>query len=118
MFYFNNKHKRIDLLNKRPRNLSGGGMIEDHPNNKHKNDDTISSYLAYGNLVIPKKVVDSGILNPYLKKHKIKDEKETNSNNLSKTIVQAGEIVVHKKYAKGVEDYLKKHGIILPLNYS
>lgn len=115
MFYFNNKGKRIDLLNKRPRNLSGGGIIKDHPNNEHKHDDTISSYLAYGNLVIPKKVVDSGILNPYLKKHKIKDDKETNPKNLSKTIVQAGEIVVHKKYAKGVEDYLKKHGITLPL---
>jgi len=34
---------------------------------------------------------------------------------LGKTIVMPGEYVVHKKYAKKVEAFLKKKGIVLPL---
>lgn len=115
MFYYNNRGKRIDIVNKRPRNLSAGGMIEDHPSipKAHKNQDTISSYLEYGSLVVPVPVMKSGVMDGY--KGKIKDEKQTDKNELSKTIVMPGELVVHKKYARQVENFLRKKGIKLPL---
>lgn len=115
MFYYNNKGKRIDLLNKRPRNLSAGGMIEDHPSipKEHKRQDTISSYLEYGSLVVPVPVMKSGVMDEY--KGEIKGEKQNDKKELSKTIVMPGELVVHKKYAGKVENFLRKKGIKLPL---
>ena len=115
MFYYNKQGKRVDLLNKRPRNLSRGGMIEDHPSipKANKNQDTISSYLEYGSLVVPVPVMKSGVMDEY--KGPIQDKKQTDKKQLSKTIVMPGELVVHKKYADKVENFLRKKGIKLPL---
>lgn len=113
MFYYNQKGKRIDLLNKRPRNLSQGGMIKDHPHNKHKDQDTISSYLEYGSLVVPVPVMKSGVMDEY--KGEIKGEKQNDKKELSKTIVMAGEMVVNKKHASKVESFLRRKGVTLPL---
>ena len=115
MFYYNKKGQRIDLLNKRPRNLSAGGLIADHPHNRHKDQDTISSYLEYGSLVVPVPVMKKGVMKEY--KGKIKGPKVSDRKKLSKTIVMAGELVVNRRYAKGVEQFLRKRGIRLPLGH-
>lgn len=113
MFYYNKQGRRIDIVNKRPRNLSAGGLIKDYPNNKHPDQDTISSLLEYGSLVVPVKVMKSGVMDEY--KGKITGEKQTDKKQLSKTIVMPNELVVHKKYANKVENFLRKKGIKLPL---
>jgi hypothetical protein len=113
MFYYTDKGKRVDIFNTRPRNLSAGGLIKDNKNIKDKNEDTISSLLEYGSLVVPVKVMKSGVMKGY--KGKITGEKQTNKHQLGKTIVMPHELVVNKKYAGKVEKYLKKKGITLPL---
>jgi len=78
-------------------------------------EDCISSRLEVGSLVIPKKVVDSGVLNEY--KGKLTHPKgTTDPKKLSPTIVMPGEIVVARPYARNVEVFLKKKGITLPLD--
>lgn len=114
MFYWTPKGKAIEIFNKRPRNLSGGGMIKDYKGNKHPNEDTVSSYLAYGDLVIPKSVMESGVMKDY--HGGITGPVEHDRSKLGKTIVLPNEMVIHKRYAKGAEKYLKKHGIVLPLD--
>jgi hypothetical protein len=112
MFYYTNG-KRVDIFNTRPRNLSEGGMIKDDPKIKDKKNDTISSYLEYGSLVVPVPVMKCGIMDGY--KGMITGKKQLRMSNLGKTIVMPGELVVNRKYADDVEKYLKKHGITLPL---
>jgi len=112
MFYYNDKGRAIQILNSRPRNYSAGGFIKGHPNIQTPHEDTISSLLEYGSLVIPVPVMESGIMDGY--KGKLFDEKTDDKHRLSPTIVMPGEMVVHKKYAPAVEKYLKKNGITLP----
>jgi hypothetical protein len=113
MFYWNDKGQPIQILNTRPRNYSAGGFIKGHPKIQTPHEDTISSVLEYGSLVIPVPVMESGIMDGY--KGKLFDKGTKDKARLSPTIVMPGEMVVHKKYAKDVERYLKKHGITLPL---
>ncbi len=114
MFYYNNQGKPIQLFNNRPRNMSAGGFIAYEPKNRYHDDDSINSHLEVGSLVIPKKVMDSGIMNGY--KGRLTGPKTMDAHRLSPTIVMEGELVVHKKYAAAVTRYLKKHGITLPLD--
>lgn len=111
--YFTEKGKAVNIFNKRPRNLSAGGLIKDSPKIKEKEEDTLSSYLEYNSLVVPKPVVESGVMDMY--KGRITGQKQLCMTQLGKTIVQPGEIVINKKYASKVEDFLKKKGITLPI---
>lgn len=113
-FYYSDKGKRIDLFNKRPRNLSMGGLIKDDPKIHPKTEDTISSWLEYGSLVVPVKVMKSGIMDHY--KGMITGKKQLRMSQLGRTIVMPNELVVHKSHATEVERYLAKHGIHLPLD--
>jgi len=113
MFYYKDNGQPIKILNTRARNYSAGGFIKGHPKIETPNEDTISSLLEYGSLVIPVPVMQSGIMDGY--KGKLFDKKTDNKNHLAPVIVMPGEMVVHKKYAPAVEKYLKKHGITLPL---
>jgi len=113
MFYYNDRGRPIQILNNRPRNYSAGGLIKGHPSIQTPHEDTISSLLEYGSLVIPVPVMESGIMNGY--KGKLTGEKTTDKKRLSPTIVMPGEAVIHKDHAPAVEKYLKKHGVILPL---
>lgn len=113
MFYFTDKGKPIQIFNKRPRNYSAGGPILGNAKIKDKDEDTISSKLEIGSLVIPVPVMKSGIMSLY--KGPISGPKTTDPRRLTPTIVMPGEIVVHKKYAPAVTRFLKKHGITLPL---
>jgi len=113
MFYYNDRGRPIQILNNRPRNYSAGGLIKGHPSIQTPSEDTISSLLEYGSLVIPVPVMESGIMSGY--KGKLTGEKTTDKKRLSPTIVMPNEYVVHKDHAPVVEKYLKKHGITLPL---
>jgi hypothetical protein len=113
MFYYSDKGKPVEIFNSRPRNLSRGGLIHDSPKIKDKKEDTVSSLLEYGSLVVPVPVMKSGIMKGY--KGQIIGKKQSNPSMLGKTIVMPNELVVNKAYAPKVEDYLRKHGITLPL---
>jgi len=113
MFYYSEKGQPIQILNRRPRNYSAGGFIKGHPKIQTPEEDTISSLLEYGSLVIPVPVMQSGIMDHY--KGKLTGKKTTNKSQLAPTIVMPNEYVVNKKHAPAVERYLKKHGITLPL---
>lgn len=113
MFYYSEKGEPIQILNRRPRNYSAGGFIKGHPKIQTPDEDTISSLLEYGSLVIPVPVMKSGIMDGY--KGKLTHTPTKDRSKLAPTIVMPGEMVVHKKYAPAVERYLKKHGITLPL---
>jgi hypothetical protein len=88
-------------------------MIKGAPKINKIPDDTISSYLEYGSLVIPVSVVKSGVLKDY--KGPITGPETTNKRDLAPTVVMPGEIVVNRRYAKKVEDFLRRRGITLPL---
>ena len=111
MFYQTQTGKSVQIFNRRPRNLSRGGLIKDSPKIRDKKEDTVSSWLEYGSLVVPVSVV--GALHDY--HGEMMGAVQHDKAKLGKTIVMPGEYVVHKKYAKKVEAFLKKKGIVLPL---
>jgi len=113
MHYYNGHGQRVSIFNSRPRNLSAGGIIKDDPRIKNKKDDTISSWLEYGSLVVPVPVMKSGIMDGY--HGLITGQKQHRMTQLGKTVVMPNELVVNKAHAKQVETYLLKHGIRLPL---
>ena len=113
MFYYNKEGNPVGIFNKRRANFSDGGMVAYHPNNQFSDQDSIASLLEPGSLVIPKKVMESGVMKGY--KGKTTDKTVHDTSKLANVIVQPGEMVVAKKYAPAVEKYLKKHGIELPL---
>jgi hypothetical protein len=113
MFYYNGAGEAVGIFNKRRANFSDGGMIPYHPNNEFADQDSIASWLEPGSLVIPTKIMESGVMKGY--KGKTTDKTIHDTSKLANVIVQPGEMVVAKKYARDVEKYLKKHGITLPL---
>jgi len=113
MFYYNQKGSPVQIFNKRRANFSDGGFVKYHPNNRFAHEDSIASYLEPLSLVIPTKVMESGVMDGY--KGKLTDRTVHDTSKLANVIVQPGEMIVAKKYARDVERYLKKHGITLPL---
>lgn len=114
MFYYAKGGHPVTIFNTKRANFSGGGMVAYHPNNRFPNEDSISSALEPGSLVIPTKVMRSGVMDGY--RGKTTDKKVDDMSKLSPTIIMPGEMVVAKRYAKDVERYLKKRGITLPLD--
>lgn len=112
-FYRKPTGERIQLLNKRPRNLSRGGMIKDHPSipRHHLDEDTIKADLEAGSLVVPVPVVK------HLRHYKgpMTGPKQERRDRLVRAVVMANEYVVNRKYAPKVEAFLAKKGIRLPL---
>ena len=108
----------IFLTNKKPRNLSQGGMIKPTKtfyklgNQKIQNDqdeDTIRSNLSSGSIVIPRSIV------PLMKEYSGKITGPKTNQKLIPVIVQSDEMVVHPKYANQVMSFLKSKGVSLPL---
>lgn len=116
MFYTNAKGKKVQILNKRPRNLSVGGIIRDHPHIHNHTDDTIQAKCEYGSLVVPVPIMRKHIMDEY--KGAIKGAKQLDPRKLQPTIVMPNELVVNKKYAGRVERFLKSKNITLPLGRS
>ena len=113
-FYHNDKGRKVFIINNRPRNLSMGGYIEDHPSIPKKDayEDTIMSDLAYDSLVIPRPVA---WMMKHYKGEIMGDDDKAKGERLAPTIVMAHEIVVDEEHAPKVEKWLKKHGITLPV---
>lgn len=113
MFYRNKHGRRIHIANPhRPLNLSRGGFIPAIAGSeKHPNEDTISSYLEEGSLVVPVKAVKH--LSDY--KGKFTGAVQTNPDKLIKAITMPHEVVVNRQHASKVEAHLRKKGIRLPL---
>jgi len=88
-------------------------MIKGSPKIKVKDEDTISSRLEYGSLVVPVPVMRTGIMNKY--NGPITGPKVVDKAKLGATIVMPGELVVNRRHAPAVEKYLKQHDITLPL---
>lgn len=113
MFYRNKQGRKIHIANpNRPLNLSRGGWIPALPGSeRHPKEDTISSYLESGSLVVPVSVTK------HLKDYKgpLTGELQTDRNKLVKAVTMPHEIVVHRKHAPKVEAFLRKKGIRLPL---
>ena len=113
MWYYNGKGQAVQIFNRRRANFSDGGMVPYHPKNKFADQDSIASWLEPGSLVIPTKIMESGVMEGY--KGKLTDRTIHDTSKLANVIIMPGEFVVAKKYARDVEKYLKKHGITLPL---
>lgn len=121
MFYKQPNGNRVDIFNRRPRNMSSGGIVKGNKKIQHSgnnNEDTIFSLLQPGQLVIPREAISRAL--PYLKEiggpqgPKVKDK-----NDLERVVLQPDEIVVHKSKASKVEKYLKdKYGLTLPYTES
>ena len=96
-------------------NFSRGGLIPVLPNipKKHLDEDTILSNLEVGSLVVPVSVVKSGVLKEY--DGKMTGAKQEDKKKLVRAVVMPNEMVVHKKYAPRVEQFLRKRGVRLPL---
>ncbi len=113
MFYFNDRGQPVQIFNKRRANFSDGGFVKYHPNNEFSDQDSIASWLEPGSLVIPTKIMESGVMKGY--KGPLTDRTVHDTSKLANVVIMPGEFVVAKKYARDVEKYLKKHGITLPL---
>lgn len=126
LFYYNRQSRPIYLVNNKPINYTKGGLVSydkshlKNINNDDKHEDTIYTLLEEGSVVIPVPVVQKGHIDDYIKiGGKITDGKEIkDKNKLVKTILMPGEIVVKKKYANNVIEFLKKRGITLPIEDS
>lgn len=114
MFYYNGKGAPVQIFNRRRANFSDGGFVKYHPNNHFAHEDSIASWLEPGSLVIPTKVMKSGVMDGY--KGRLTDRTVHDTSKLSNVIIMPGEFVVAKRYANDVERYLKRHGITLPLD--
>jgi hypothetical protein len=124
LFYYNRQSRPIYLVNNKPINYSKGGLVaydkthKKYINPDDNNEDTIYTELEEGSVVIPVPIVKKGHIDDYIKiGGKISDGKVIkDKTKLVKTILMPGEIVVQKKYAKRVLDFLKNRGITLPIN--
>jgi hypothetical protein len=114
MFYYTGKGAPVQIFNRRRANFSDGGFVKYHPNNRFAHEDSIASWLEPGSLVIPTKVMQSGMMDGY--KGRLTDKTVYDTSILANVIIMPGEFVVAKRYAKDVERYLKRHGITLPLD--
>ena len=121
MSFTSDKGGTILLTNKRPRNLSQGGMIKPTKysyqlgNQRILNDqdeDTIRSNLPSGSIVIPRSIV------PLMKEYTGKITGPKTNKKLMPVIVQSDEMVIHPKYANQVMSFLKSRGVSLPLKDS
>jgi hypothetical protein len=108
----------ILLTNKKPRNLSQGGMIKvakysyQLGNQKilhDQDEDTIKSLIPSGSILIQRSIV------PLMKEYSGKITGPKTNQKLIPVIVQSDEMVVHPKYANQVMSFLKSKGVSLPL---
>ena len=124
LYYYNRHSRPIYLVNNKPINYTSGGLVaydKSHSKNINPddhNEDTIFTLLEEGSVVIPVPVVRRGHIDDYIRMNgKITDgSKIKDKSKLVKTILMPGEIVVQKKYANKVINFLKKRGINLPIN--
>lgn len=114
MYYHTDRGRRVNIVNAgRPLNLSGGGLIPRLKGipDKDMDVDTISAKLEAGSLVVPKKHVKD--LKGY--EGEMTGPATSDPKKLVKAIVLPYEMVVHKRHAPKVEQFLRRKGVKLPL---
>ena len=118
MFWFYNKHGRpVQIANRKPINLSRGGMIDEHPNTRIEDveEDTIQSLLEVGSLVIPRPVMERGYMNGYPFLHRLRGKEIKDPSRLVPVVVMSRELIVPKANAGSVKKWLEKRGVTLPI---
>jgi hypothetical protein len=114
MFYYTRDGRKVDIFNRRPRNMSAGGYVKGNRKileSGNNEEDTILSLLEPNQLVIPRQVVSR--IMPYI--NDITGPIQKNKKKLERVVLQPDEIVIHKSKSKMVEDYLKnKYNLTLP----
>lgn len=119
MFYINPFGKTVKLMNRKPINYSEGGLIRWEAGQYHpfKNDlqhDNKPVLLEVGSMVIPRPVIH--LFHSFEEKYgSVKQPKVLNPNELVEICVMPEEAIVPKKHAEAMKNYLKAHGVTLPL---
>lgn len=109
----------IPFLSDKPVNLTQGGVIkwnkdEYHPFKNSLTQDNKKVILEVGSIVVPKPVIH--LFHEFEQLYgSVKGAKITDPEKTSPVIVMPEEAIVPKKYASLFKDYLKKHGVTLPL---
>jgi hypothetical protein len=109
----------VPFLADKPVNLTQGGVIkwnkdEFHPFKNSLTQDNKKVILEVGSIVVPKPVIH--LFHEFERLYgSVKGAKITDPELTSPVIVMPQEAVVPKKYAPLFKDYLKKHGVTLPL---
>ena len=109
----------VPFLADKPVNLTQGGVIkwnkdEFHPFKNSLTQDNKKVILEVGSIVVPKPVIH--LFHEFERLYgSVKGAKITDPELTSPVIVMPQEAIVPKKYAPLFKDYLKKHGVTLPL---
>jgi hypothetical protein len=116
--YVDQYGKSVTLLNKKPINYSGGGMIK-WPNRTYglaqtdMINDNLFVLLEKGSLVVPRPV--AGLVRDFFGLDNLKQPPIKNTQALVPVIVMPDEIIVPKSKAKMVDAWLRSRGFILPI---
>lgn len=111
--------KVVNLMNAKPINYSQGGIIkwEKGQYNPLLNDlthDNKPVLLEVGSLVIPRSVVP--LVVSYLGRKSVCVPMVRDKNKLTEVIVMPEEMIVPKRHADEIKNFLAHHGITLPLD--
>lgn len=117
--YVDQYGKSVTLLNKKPINYSGGGMIKwpSRTYNLASTDmvnDNLSVLLERGSLVVPRPVAH--LVRDFFGLDKLKQPPIKDLRVLVPMIVMPEEIIVPKSKAKMVDAWLRSQGVVLPLD--
>lgn len=116
--YVDQYGKSVTLLNKKPINYSGGGMVK-WPNRTYglaqtdMVNDNLSVLLEKGSLVVPRPVAH--LVRDFFGVDKLKQPMIKDVRVLVPVIVMPDEIIVPKSKAKMVDAWLRSQGFVLPL---
>lgn len=109
----------IPFLSDKPVNLTQGGVIkwnkdQYHPFKNSLQHDNKKVILEVGSIVVPKPVIH--LFHEFEKIYgSVKGAKITDPAKTSPVIVMPEEAIVPSKYAQLFKEFLKKHGVTLPL---
>lgn len=109
----------IPFLSDKPVNLTQGGIIkwnkdQYHPFKNSLQHDNKPVILEVGSIVVPKPVIH--LFHEFEKIYgSVKGPNITNPDRVSRVIVMPEEAIVPAKYATLFKEFLKKHGVTLPL---
>lgn len=116
--YIDQYGKSVTLLNKKPINYSGGGMVK-WPNRTYglaqtdMMNDNLSVLLERGSLVVPRPIAP--MVRDFFGVDKLKQPMIKDTRVLVPVIVMPDEIIVPKSKAKMVDAWLRSQGFVLPL---
>ena len=108
--------KTIRMMNSRPINYSQGGTVkwkkgQYNPLENDLTHDNMPVLLEIGSLVIPRSVVNL-VRNKY---GELRQPQVTNPAKLTVIIIMPEEYIVPAKHARVVKEFMRQHGITLPL---